>query len=281
MNDQSNSRTPCLDVIGDVHGMIETYQALLGTLGYERRQGVWSHPEGRRLVQLGDVVDRGPDPLGALETTRELVESGIADFVLGNHEVNALGWFVGARAQTDGNRKQFSGTLRQIEENPARWEACAAFLRTQPLKLERHGMRFVHAAWIPEAIEALPATLEDDRIVAETGRGGRFHSAIQIALKGPETSAPEWQDEHGIKRRKRRICWWEDYDPAAPIVCFGHYWFTGAPKLLGAGGNAICLDYSCGRGGPLAAWRWPERSFVVMPNLDALRPGFRVLEDRR
>ena len=81
-----------------------------------------------------------------------------------------------------------------------------------------------------------------------------------------------------MKRRKRRIRCWESYPADAPPVCFGHYWFTGTPRPLGAGGNAICLDYSCGRGGPLAAWRWPDRTFVLVPNIDARREGFRILE---
>jgi hypothetical protein len=269
---------PGFDVIGDVHGMIATYRALLGALGYEQSGGRWRHPKGRRVVQLGDVVDRGPDPLGSLELTRALVESGTGDFILGNHEVNALGWFVGARAHTEGNLRQFEGTLRQIEAQPKRWEEAAAFLRSCPLKLERDGLRFIHAAWIPEAVAALPRTLADDATVKETGKGGRLHAAIEAALKGPERDAPEWRDIQGIKRRKRRIHWWEDYGADEPPVCFGHYWFTGTPRPLGPGGNAICLDYSCGRGGTLVAWRWPERTFVVMPNQDVSHPNFRVFE---
>jgi hypothetical protein len=258
-----------LDVIGDVHGMIGTYRALLEALGYRREGGRWGHAAGRRVVQLGDVVDRGPDPLGCVELTREIVESGAGDFILGNHEVNALGWFVGARAQTEGNRKQFVRTLHQIEAQPKRWEECAAFLRTQPLKLERDGVRFVHAAWIPDAVAQLPERLANDEVVKQTGKGGSLHAIIETAIKGPETPAPEFKDAQGIVRRKRRIRWWEDYPAEDPPVCFGHYWFTGVPRPKGPGGNAICLDYSCGRGGPLVAWRWPERTFMVMPNQDA------------
>jgi Calcineurin-like phosphoesterase len=257
-----------IDVIGDVHGMLETYRTMLEALGYRRQAGRWSHTEGRRLVQLGDVVDRGPDPLGALELTREIVDSGAGDFILGNHEVNALGWFVGARSQSELHRRQFASTLAQIDEDPARWEEAAAWLRRQPLKIERDGLRFIHAAWVPAAVAALPETLANDDLVKQTGKGGPLHDVIQDALKGPEIDVPEWQDDFGTKRRKKRILWWEDYPADAPVVCFGHYWFTGTPRPLGPGGNAICLDYSCGRGGPLAAWRWPEQTFQLVPNRD-------------
>ncbi len=265
--------TSGLDIIADVHGMIATFHSMLKRLGYERHGDRWLHPAGRRLVQLGDLVDRGPDPLGCVELMQELVQSDIADFVLGNHEVNALGWFVGARAHTDANRRQFRVTLNQIERDAARWDRAARFLRTQPLSAERHGMRFVHAAWIPEALHGLPTTLASDDIVRATGRGGRYHESIETALKGPEEDAPQpFEDEHGITRRRRRVRWWDDYPAHAPTVCFGHYWFHGTPRLLGVSGNAICLDYSCGRGGPLVALRWPERHFVMVPNRDVDAP---------
>jgi hypothetical protein len=47
-----------LDVVGDTHTEIDTLHDLLAHLGY-RQDG--THPEGRRLVFLGDLTDRGPD----------------------------------------------------------------------------------------------------------------------------------------------------------------------------------------------------------------------------
>ncbi len=37
-------------------------------------------------------------------------------------------------------------------------------------------------------------------------------------------------------------------------VFFGHYWFTGKPKLLAR--NTVCLDYSVGKGGEIACYQW-------------------------
>src|SRR3954469_25814077 len=47
-----------LDIIGDVHGEIDALQTLLNHLGYSQEG---EHPEGRKLVYLGDLTDRGPD----------------------------------------------------------------------------------------------------------------------------------------------------------------------------------------------------------------------------
>jgi hypothetical protein len=268
------SRAPRTDVVGDVHGMIGTFRALLETLGYARRNGRWGHPEGRSLVQVGDLLDRGPDPLGCAELMEELVEDGVAEHLLGNHESNALGWFHGAREHTDAKRRGFQPTLAHIDAEPARWSRIEAFLRTRPLALERDGLRFVHAAWIPEAVAALPRNLADADDIHETRRGGRLRDCVELALKGPETAPGEpFVDASGETRRRRRIEWWETYPADAPPVFFGHYWRCGPPSFLGPGGNAVCLDFSCGRGGPLVAYRAPEGIFVEQPNRDVAPRG--------
>ncbi|WP_019906609.1 metallophosphoesterase family protein [Methylobacterium sp. 77] len=68
--------------IGDIHGCADALARLLAEI--ER------HREGRsrRLVFLGDYVDRGPDSDGVLTMLRDLdrSENGNASFLMGNHE---------------------------------------------------------------------------------------------------------------------------------------------------------------------------------------------------
>ena len=45
-----------LDIIGDIHGQYAALQALLAHLGYDDDG---AHPQGRHLILLGDLVDRG------------------------------------------------------------------------------------------------------------------------------------------------------------------------------------------------------------------------------
>ena len=47
-----------IDVVGDVHGEIEALRTLLTRLRYGPDG---SHSDGRRLVFVGDLTDRGPD----------------------------------------------------------------------------------------------------------------------------------------------------------------------------------------------------------------------------
>jgi len=58
-----------MDVIGDIHGECGTLCELLDRLGYD---GNGAHPEGRRLVFVGDLIDRLPRV--ARRLARHLIE---------------------------------------------------------------------------------------------------------------------------------------------------------------------------------------------------------------
>jgi len=144
-----------LDIIGDIHGESEALHALLGALGYDASG---DHPEGRRLVFLGDLGDRGPDSPAVIETVRHLVGRGHAQCVLGNHELNLLRlapkhgnrWFLDPQhAETHG---EFRDCKAAPEELKSTWRE---FFSSLPLVLERPDLRVVHAAWHEESISAL------------------------------------------------------------------------------------------------------------------------------
>ena len=55
------------DLIGDVHGCLKELQKLLRKLGYSTdSDGKWQHPQNRKAVFLGDMVDRGQDSVVVL-----------------------------------------------------------------------------------------------------------------------------------------------------------------------------------------------------------------------
>lgn len=73
-------------VIGDVHGQVEKLDAILRKLA--------ALPDSRRrwIVFIGDLVDRGPDPRGAIERVVQLYkEHGRVTAVSGNHELAMAG----------------------------------------------------------------------------------------------------------------------------------------------------------------------------------------------
>src|SRR5690625_1067481 len=95
-----------LDIIGDIHGEYEALCALLDVLGYAVDG---THPEGRRLVFVGDFCDRGPNSPAVIKMARDMIQAGRAYAVLGNHEINLLrddpkagsGWYFAQREASD------------------------------------------------------------------------------------------------------------------------------------------------------------------------------------
>lgn len=69
--------------IGDIHGRSDLFDALLDDAAAAPAEGT------RRLVLLGDLIDRGPDLLGALQLAAEAGERIGARTVplMGNHEI--------------------------------------------------------------------------------------------------------------------------------------------------------------------------------------------------
>ena len=145
-----------LDVVGDVHGELDALHALLAHLGYDADGG---HRDGRRLVFVGDLCDRGPDSPGVIALVKRLVESGRALATLGNHEINLL-----RGDRKDGNDwfwSDYAPREAKYEPRahlpPEQRDGVIAFLRTLPLALERADLRVVHAAWDLASIAQLRA----------------------------------------------------------------------------------------------------------------------------
>src|SRR5262245_19930376 len=80
---------PGFDIIGDVHGCAAALEALLRSMAYVRRDGVWRHPE-RMAVFVGDYVDRGAENLRACRIVMDMQEAGSARALMGNHDFNTV-----------------------------------------------------------------------------------------------------------------------------------------------------------------------------------------------
>jgi hypothetical protein len=144
-----------IDILGDIHGEIDALRDLLRALGYDSG-GV--HPSGRRLVFIGDLTDRGPDSPAVVELVNDLVSQGLAQCVLGNHELNLLrearkegnGWFY------DDNQDHLKNKFRDSRPlEAAKRPAIVDFLSSLPIALERSDLRLVHAAWHAASIEGI------------------------------------------------------------------------------------------------------------------------------
>ena len=79
-----------LDVIGDIHGLYTLFLEKITSLGYIIENGIPVHPDDRRLLFLGDFIDRGTESIDMFYFIKKAVESGLHFSVAGNHEIKLL-----------------------------------------------------------------------------------------------------------------------------------------------------------------------------------------------
>lgn len=78
------------DVLGDTHGLLSDTLELLKKNGWTYENGCLRHPERRKLLVLGDFVDRGPDSMGLIRLFKKAVQDGVARALRGNHEAKLV-----------------------------------------------------------------------------------------------------------------------------------------------------------------------------------------------
>ena len=180
-----------LDIVGDVHGEIDALRDLMGVMGY-RTDG--SHPGGRRLVFIGDLSDRGPDSPAVLGLVSNLVSRGLAQCLLGNHELNLLreaikegnGWYFDVNHDHAKDKFLDSQSLAA-----AKRPALREFLAGLPIVLEREDLRLVHAAWHPASVETIRASSLDalDLYLQHHARAVQLGIDIGLAERGDADDA--------------------------------------------------------------------------------------------
>jgi len=211
------------DVVGDIHGHADPLHRLLHKLDYAEIDGVFRHPE-RKMIFVGDFIDRGPQQREVLRITRAMCEAGSASAVLGNHEFNAIGWATQGengdflRSHSTKNAHQHAEFLRQFEENSAAHRDAVSWFKSLPVWLDLPGLRVVHACWHEPSRGVLTSMLDERGCLTAAGiresyrHGTDAHAAVEILLKGPEQHLPEgihFFDKDGHKREEVRLRWWD------------------------------------------------------------------------
>ena len=191
-------------LVGDVHGCRDELDALLTKVAFS---------PGDRLVMVGDLVVRGPDPRGTLD----LLRSVSARSVRGNHEDRLLRHRSAPKENPAG--EQTLATARVLRKRD--W----AMLEGLPLwiDLPEHGLQVIHAGLVP----GVPVAEQDP------------HTLMYVRSL----------DQDGAPVEKRgRVLWGERY-VGPPHVVFGH----NARPYPQIHAFATGLDTGCVYGGHLTA----------------------------
>jgi protein phosphatase len=254
--DRSSEHGP-FDIIGDVHGCYDELVSLLAKLGYDVAEGGSgaAHPEGRKAVFLGDLVDRGPNTPGVLRLVMGMIASGSAVCVPGNHENKLV--------------RALRGRDVQVTHGLAE---SLAQLGKEPPEFRQQVLEFLDGL--------ISHFVLDDRklVVAHAGMReemqGRASAAVRaFALYGETTGET---DEFGLPVR---YPWATEYRGRATVV-YGH---TPVPDPEWAN-NTINVDTGCVFGGALTALRYPEKELVSVPAArtyyEPVRPFLLEADDR-
>lgn len=79
-----------IDVIGDVHGLYDEFIDFIKSIGYEVNDYHITHKDNRKILFLGDLVDRGQKSLDMLKILYNAVKFDGHYSILGNHEYKLL-----------------------------------------------------------------------------------------------------------------------------------------------------------------------------------------------
>jgi hypothetical protein len=211
-----------LDFIGDVHGHSVHLINLLIKLGYKKINNTYRHSD-RKVIFLGDYIDRGIQEENSILIVRNMVDSGDAQAIMGNHEYNAIcfgtqdenGNYL--RPHTERNFRGHSEFLSEYPLNSKKYKDAISWFKTLPLFLENNKFRAVHACWYNPSIEILKSELKnglinDDFLFKSAEKNTKEYLSVENCLKGLEAELPnefEWADKDGIKRKTMRLNWFK------------------------------------------------------------------------
>jgi Calcineurin-like phosphoesterase len=229
-------------VVGDVHGCREELEELLAKVRYGA---------GDDLLFLGDLLSRGPDPLGVLAIMRRTGARGVR----GNHDDVLLQWHAAKQGEDDpphlGKAKR---KLAEQLESPdwAVLESLELFI-----DLPDHELRLVHAGVVP----GLPINEQPK------------HALLSMRYLGPQNEPIEKLGVHGEPVEKDGIVLWGRRYTGPPHVVFGHNaqrepqvhpWATGIDTAVVYGERLTAMVLEAGQRVPP-----PDRRHEVLFSVPA------------
>ncbi|KAB7705330.1 polynucleotide kinase-phosphatase [Bacillus aerolatus] len=235
-----------IDVIGDIHGCFDEMIALLEKLGYEKNEeDLYVHPEGRKFVSVGDVMNRGPKSLETMMFFLRHVKAGAAYMIDSNHGWKIARWLDGRNVTlSHGDEKVAEEFTKYEEMNDAE----------QSIQLKNELKEFLleapsHYVFKKNNIPVLVCThagIKDEFI------GKQSHQISDFCRYGDTDGF----DEDGKPIRKD----WFVHHKKSVLIIWGHD-PKPQPLLMN---QTINIDQGAVFGGQLTAFRYPEQTFAAV-----------------
>jgi len=256
--DRMNERVPLrtnimtadngLDIIGDIHACADEFYQLLAKLGYVRsNEGLYRHPNGRRILSLGDITSRGPASLDMLEFFIRHIEAGLAEMVDSNHGWKIARWLDGRKVTLAHGDENVEKEFREYEAEHGIKKAEELKERSRLLLFSAPSHMLVRVGGRTELV-AVHAGIRDDYI-------GKESPAVRNYCRYGDVSGM------GADGRPIRKDWAGERTKTHPLIIWGH---DPRPEPERKNG-AINIDQGCVFGGKLTAYRFPEDELVSVP----------------
>lgn len=251
--------------VGDIQGCAPSLKALVKKL-----------PAKSKMIFLGDLVNRGPDSLGALRQLKRLQEDQRIECILGNHDLHLLAVDAGIR-KTKG-----LDTVQAILNAPDKAELMD-WLRHRPMALSNGKVLTVHAGVLPQwdLGQAIECAQEVEKVLRKknykeflANMYGNTPNKWSNSLKGYErlrvitnaltrirfctpSGTMEFESKEGFENGpKGYIPWFKTPKRKTQdtLIYFGHWSTLGLLREK----NIIGLDTGCVWGGKLTAMEISE-----------------------
>ena len=212
------------DIIPDIHGQYEKLLNLLTKLGWYEVEDCWEHSDkGRKLIFLGDFIDRGEQNGKVISLIRKLEALNVAYVIMGNHELNAIYFHsenpvtgLPLRKHSQNNIEQHKSFLHEFPLHHPITEEIINWFCSLPLFLDFHWFRVIHACWANSAVTTLRqfnsrGIFSRDFYIKNNSAKSELYRALELLTKGPEATLPTnsfFTDKTGIERQTSRLAWW-------------------------------------------------------------------------
>ena len=135
-----------LFVVSDVHGYVADLRESLRSAGLVDADDAWTGGDAQLWV-LGDLLDRGPDGVGAIDLVRSLMDQrpDQVHMLMGNHEVSQWGNRLVMKEDRDLNTAFKEGVIEAYgpEKGPEIYNTYLRLFGTLPLGLRTPNRIFI------------------------------------------------------------------------------------------------------------------------------------------
>lgn len=250
-----------LDIIGDIHGCLDEFLELLKRLGYQKsKDGLFRHPQGRKILSLGDIMSRGPRSLDTMLLFEAHIHAGLAYMIDSNHGWKIARWL-------DGRPVTLAHGDEMVEKEFNEYANTHGKDKTRSLKMRMKSMlmnapsHYVIVENKKHIAVAVHAGIKDHYIGQDSPKIRdycRYGPVVGIQANG-KPKRGDWTVQH---HSEPLVIWGHDPRPVSTMIQ-----------------NTINIDQGAVFGGELTAYRLPEREVVQVSSQDYAQAAINPLEE--